>query len=132
MGFENVCILDPESKELLQPKDGENFEYFLFGGILGDYPPRKRTKEEVTSLLNFPTRNIGEKQMSTDTAVNVVHKIVDDKIPFNKLKFVDEVEIVLDDGYSNVLPYRYLVEDGKPILPEGMIEHLMKENEEFE
>lgn len=30
-----VCLLDPAAKEELQPADGEVFEVFLFGGILG-------------------------------------------------------------------------------------------------
>jgi ribosome biogenesis SPOUT family RNA methylase Rps3 len=30
-----VCLLDPAAKEELSPADGERFEIFLFGGILG-------------------------------------------------------------------------------------------------
>jgi ribosome biogenesis SPOUT family RNA methylase Rps3 len=30
-----VCLLDPSAKEELSPEDGEKFEVFLFGGILG-------------------------------------------------------------------------------------------------
>ena len=30
-----VCLLDPSAKEELSPKDGERFDVFLFGGILG-------------------------------------------------------------------------------------------------
>lgn len=30
-----VCLLDPSAEEELQPSDGDNFEVFLFGGILG-------------------------------------------------------------------------------------------------
>lgn len=35
-----VCLLDPSAKKELSPEDGENFDIFLFGGILGDDPPR--------------------------------------------------------------------------------------------
>ena len=128
LGFSDVCLLDPESDDLLTPADADVFTYYLFGGILGDFPMRKRTKEALTSKLPYPTRNIGKKQMSTDTAVNVVHKIIDFGVPFDKLQFVDEVEIVLDEGYSQQLPYRYLIEDGKPVLPEGIIDMLLKED----
>jgi ribosome biogenesis SPOUT family RNA methylase Rps3 len=31
----NVCLLDPAAKEELRPEDGERFDVFLFGGILG-------------------------------------------------------------------------------------------------
>jgi ribosome biogenesis SPOUT family RNA methylase Rps3 len=30
-----VCLLDPAAKTELSPTDGEHFEVFLFGGILG-------------------------------------------------------------------------------------------------
>ena len=37
---ERVCLLDPAAKHELSPADGEEFDVFLFGGILGDAPPR--------------------------------------------------------------------------------------------
>lgn len=30
-----VCLLDPSAPTELSPEDGDNFEVFLFGGILG-------------------------------------------------------------------------------------------------
>lgn len=35
-----VCLLDPAAKKELAPEDGDVFDVFLFGGILGDDPPR--------------------------------------------------------------------------------------------
>ena len=35
-----VCLLDPKASKDLAPEDGEHFDVFLFGGILGDDPPR--------------------------------------------------------------------------------------------
>ncbi len=32
-----VCLLDPAATEELNPSDGELFDVFLFGGILGTY-----------------------------------------------------------------------------------------------
>lgn len=32
---DRVCLLDPAAKTELSPADGENFDVFLFGGILG-------------------------------------------------------------------------------------------------
>lgn len=37
-----VCLLDPAAQQELSPEDGELFDVFLFGGILGDDPPRGR------------------------------------------------------------------------------------------
>jgi len=123
--FSNVCLLDPKADELLKPAD-KKFDYYLFGGILGNYPPEGRTKKAFGKFKG-EQRHIGDKQMSTDTAVNVTHKIVDLGIPFDKLEFVDEPEIVLEEGYSNILPYRYLSEKGKPVLPEGLFDYLLNE-----
>lgn len=38
--MDKICLLDPASNQILEPTDGDAFEYFLFGGILGDDPPR--------------------------------------------------------------------------------------------
>lgn len=35
-----VCLLDPKADADLAPGDAELFDAFLFGGILGDDPPR--------------------------------------------------------------------------------------------
>lgn len=35
-----VCLLDPSAKKELMPEDGEKFDVFLFGGILGMSFPR--------------------------------------------------------------------------------------------
>ena len=32
---ERICLLDPAAKQELEPGDRENFDVFLFGGILG-------------------------------------------------------------------------------------------------
>jgi hypothetical protein len=32
---DKVCLLDPSAQTELSPEDGDNFEVFLFGGILG-------------------------------------------------------------------------------------------------
>lgn len=37
---QRVCLLDPKAEQDLNPEDGKHFDVFLFGGILGDDPPR--------------------------------------------------------------------------------------------
>jgi len=32
---ERVCLLDPQAEKTLAPEDGEVFDWFVFGGILG-------------------------------------------------------------------------------------------------
>jgi len=122
--FDTPCILDPEAKETLTPKIAATYHSFIFGGILGDYPPRKRTQEEVK--LPYPRYNLGKEQMSTDTAVIVTHNIVNGT-PLEKMHFQDGIEIDIKKGESIQLPYRYLLVNGKPMLPPGLVQLLKKQ-----
>ena len=72
-----VCLLDPKATLPLSPEDGDTFDYFLYGGILGDDPPRDRTAE--LRKLGFEGRHLGNRQMTTDTAVGVTKLVVEDK-----------------------------------------------------
>ena len=45
-----VCLLDPAAKDELSPQDGEAFDVFLFGGILGDFPRRGRQTAVIQSI----------------------------------------------------------------------------------
>ena len=71
-----ICLLDPKAEKAISPEDAEEFDAFLFGGILGDDPPRDRTKE--LRKLGFPGRHLDKVQMTTDTAVYVTSLVVDD------------------------------------------------------
>lgn len=127
LNLKRTCILDPFAKKVLSPKDAQLFDYLIFGGILGNEPMEGRTKKEL-SMPGIPRRNLGAKQMSTDTAVLVSHKIVNKKIPFSKLKFKDEIEVDIGKALSTILPYRYLLEKNKVILPKGLIKYLKTED----
>ncbi len=127
-----MCVLDPKAKEILKPEDADKFDVFVFGGVLGNHPMDGRTEKQLTATLpGCGLRSLGDVQMSTNTAVLVSKRIIDDKIPFEKLKFEDEIEIELEDGFSTILPYRYLVENSKTVLPEGLIEFLKSEENTF-
>lgn len=78
--IERVCLLDPRAEKVLAPEDGDKFDYFLYGGILGDDPPRDRTAE--LRKLGFEGRHLDTVQMTTDTAVGVTKKVVEDKSEF--------------------------------------------------
>jgi len=124
MNLENACILDPESKKILKPKD--NFDYYIFGGILGDYPPRKRTKNQLTKFLKAETRNISKEQMSTDNAVYTVKQIVEKGKNFNELNFVDNISVKINEFESVELPYRYNLIKGKPLVSKKIKTYLRK------
>lgn len=92
-----VCLLDPAAASDLSPEDGDKFDAFLFGGILGallpylemsfeapisdavigDDPPRDRTSE--LRKKGFEGRRLGPVQMTTDTAVRVTRLVVQGK-----------------------------------------------------
>ncbi|KAK3996740.1 hypothetical protein QBC44DRAFT_355455 [Cladorrhinum sp. PSN332] len=112
-----VCLLDPQGKSDLSPEDGDKFDVFLFGGILGDHPPRDRTSE--LRKKGFEGRRLGPMQMTTDTAVRVTRLVVQGKIPLDKIDYVNEPELVFNKHESTKMPFRYVIgEDGKPIMPE--------------
>jgi ribosome biogenesis SPOUT family RNA methylase Rps3 len=71
-----VCLLDPKAPLPLAPDDKDKFDWFLYGGILGDDPPRDRTGE--LRKLGFEGRHLGSVQMTTDTALGVTKIVVED------------------------------------------------------
>ncbi|KIW64125.1 hypothetical protein PV04_09080 [Phialophora macrospora] len=118
---ERICLLDPSAKQELEPADAENFDVFLFGGILGDDPPRDRTSE--LRKKGFNGRRLGPVQMTTDTAVRVTRKVVLEHLPLDKIPYIDFPELKLDEHESTEMPFRYVAdESGKPIMPEGMVD----------
>lgn len=123
-----VCLLDPSAAKELSPEDGENFEVFLFGGILGDDPPRDRTSE--LRKKGFAGRRLGPVQMTTDTAVRVTRMIVQEKTPLEKIPYVDYPELRINKNESTEMPFRYVRDaNGAPIMPSGMLELIKKDSE---
>lgn len=59
---------------------------FVFGGILGDHPPRDRTKLLRADIETL--RNLGQPQLSTDTAVLVSKLILVNGMELEKIPFV--------------------------------------------
>ncbi|OJJ63267.1 hypothetical protein ASPSYDRAFT_37792 [Aspergillus sydowii CBS 593.65] len=121
-----VCLLDPSAKVELNPADGDNFEVFLFGGILGDDPPRDRTSE--LRKKGYEGRRLGPVQMTTDTAVRVTRMVVHDRVPLEEIPYIDHPEIVINEHERTEMPFRYVKDsDGKPIMPKGMLELIKKD-----
>lgn len=123
LNFKKCCLLEMISDKELVTNDKNKFDYFIFGGILGDNPPQGRTKI-LHGLCEM--RNLGQEQMSTDTAVLVTNMILNGK-KLNEIEFKDEIELDTNEGESVILPYRYVIKDGKPVLPKGLFEMLKKQ-----
>ena len=120
----SICILDPEAPRLLSPK--EKFDFFVFGGILGDNPPRKRTQPELSRFFpEWEKRNIGKAQFSTDNAVFVVHEIEKGK-KFEKMKFQDVISIKTGKYDSVELPYLYPLVNNKGRISRKLVSYIKK------
>ena len=132
LNFSNICVLSQFSNKALTAKDKNKFQYFVFGGILGDNPSKKRTNTIINNLkkskIKFETRNLGNKQMPTDTAVYAAKKILQGK-KFSDFRFVDEVEIEINENESIKLPFRFVVDDNKLIINDKLVEYLRKRKE---
>ncbi|CAF9923773.1 MAG: hypothetical protein GOMPHAMPRED_003444 [Gomphillus americanus] len=123
-----VCLLDPAAGEELSPHDVETFDVFLFGGILGDDPPRDRTSE--LRKKGFTGRRLGPVQMTTDTAVRVTRCVIHEQIPLDKIPYIDHPELVINKHESTQMPFRYIRDEkGKPVMPRGMMELIKKDSE---
>ena len=121
--LKRLCILDPAAEKTLSPDDADNFDYLVFGGILGNYPPEARTKELVADGAD--RRNLGKDQFSTDNAVIVAKKIMDGK-KLADLEFMSDFTIPIDKGEEIILPFKYLLVDGKPFISPDIVDYVKK------
>ncbi|KAF7185512.1 Protein arginine N-methyltransferase SFM1 [Pseudocercospora fuligena] len=129
---QKICLLDPKADKDISPEDADLFDGFLFGGILGDDPPRDRTGD--LRKLGFPGRRLGPEQMTTDTAVRTTRIVVQDGKELSEIDYIDRPDIDVPsqpngDGKgpteSISMPFKYVKgPDGKPIMPKGMHELL--------
>lgn len=116
-----VCLLDPGAEQDLVPEDLQQFDYFVFGGILGSHPRIDRTGI-LREKYGFAGRRLGSLQMTTDTAIRTTQRIIKDQTKFEDIKFIDYPEIRYNKYESTEMPFRYILDsEGTPILPEGML-----------
>lgn len=131
--IEKICLLDSESNILLSPDDAEKFSHFLIGGILGNTDEFDFDRTRILRDQNFPTRNLGSVQMTSDTAMKVVKMIIVDGINFEKILFSDRPEISISPKEKLVINFRFLSDDsGMPIMAPGIREILLNEKHDFD
>ncbi len=123
-------ILDPASKILLSPQDSKIGDSVVIGGILGDHPPRGRTRILLTNKFKEPiVRSLGERQFSIDGAAFVAHLVLNEKIELANIKYIDGFKIERNiGGITHIieLPYRYPLVDDKPFISKELVEYLKK------
>ncbi|CAD6898090.1 unnamed protein product [Tilletia controversa] len=172
VNLSQICLLDPKAPHALtfrdfqrsKPQEGQDvqgdvdgpFDWFLFGGILGDDPPRDRTAS--LRELGFPHRHLGGVQMTTDTALGVTKRVVEDGFRLGlpdtqadeeaalektgestrpMLTWVNQPELKFGAGESVEMPFRYMAEptqEGaagapslRPLMPPGMRDLIRKD-----
>ena len=126
---ERICLLDSEASEELNPADVGNFDYFLFGGILGNVDEFDFDRTSVLRVKGFPTRSLGSMQMTTDTAVRVTKMILLDKIPFPTIPFCDRPEFDMPESSEKlIMNFRYVKgSEGEPLICVKVLELLKKD-----
>ena len=121
-----AIVLDPQASKPLSYDDLLVYKYVIIGGILGDHPPRGRTKEYLTNRLRgIESRNIGDGQYSIDGSVYYIYYLWKNK-GLHGFKYVDGVTIETKQG-NVYLPFRYPIVGDKPLLAPGLMEYLRGE-----
>ena len=128
----SIVVLDPQGARELVPEDFESETYVVVGGIMGDCPPRGRTKELLTSRLpGARIRTLGDRQFSVDGAVYVAKRI-SEGARLEEIEVADELEIVVTESFSIILPFAYPLVEGRPLVSEELVDYLVYEIEEEE
>lgn len=121
-------LLDLWAEKTLDPLEVWGARCFVIGGIMGEHPPRGRTRLLYDKYPYAARRNLGKLQFSVDGTVKMLVKVLEGRR-------VEEVEIVYPltlelktpMGLMVVeLPYAYPLESGKPMIAEGIVRLLEK------
>jgi len=125
LSLRKVIILDPSAGEELTHQDLRDADAVVIGGIMGDYPPKERTKTMITS--RFPRgipRNLGKKQLTIAGAAYVLKKVMEGR-KLNELEIREGLTYTLRLGGAELvieLPYAFPYEGGEPVLPPNYLE----------
>jgi ribosome biogenesis SPOUT family RNA methylase Rps3 len=121
-----VIILDPQADRKLSREDLNKAKAVVIGGILGDHPPKGRTKLLLSD--KFPEamkRNIGKYQFPIDGAVLYTKLLMENK----EIKYVFGLQIKCNyRGLENVieLPYAYILICDRPYIYEKLLNYLTR------
>lgn len=116
-------LLDLWADKTLDPGEVWGVRCFIVGGIMGDHPPRGRTRLLYDKYPYAARRNLGKLQFSVDGVIKMLVKVLEGRS-------VGEIEIAYPvtlelRGLRGVitveLPYAYPVEGGKPAIAEGVV-----------
>jgi ribosome biogenesis SPOUT family RNA methylase Rps3 len=120
----DAIVLDPWAPKPLEPWEAERACCFIIGGIMGDHPPKGRTRILSWRYMNAAKRNLGPYQLSIDGAVKVA-LMVASGLRLSEIDIALEPTLHLKTPLGEVevqLPYAYpLRPDGRPWIAEGVV-----------
>jgi ribosome biogenesis SPOUT family RNA methylase Rps3 len=125
--YKDLVILDPQAVEPLTPRDCDE-RVLVVGGILGDHPPRGRTKSLLTQRApGVRARRIGDHQFAIDGSVYVALEVAKGKslqeIPI-KHGLVLKKKLGQRGWHEIKLPYAYPLVKGSPLISKELINYL--------
>ena len=124
IGREDFIFLDPSYSSILHPQDFKSRRGVVVGGILGDHPPRKRTRQLLTSkLARCIARSLGPHQFSIDGSVYMARQVC---LGFKLSEIPIQVGLTIkvNKFHEIYLPYAYPLVNGVPLVAPGLIEYL--------
>ncbi|WP_460126236.1 hypothetical protein [Stetteria hydrogenophila] len=114
-----TIVLDLEAEKQLEPWELAAADTVVIGGIMGDHPPRGRTRLISFMYTDAAKRNLGPHQFSVDGAARVVVEVFKGK-RLKDLKIQVGVSFKVNTLQGEIevfLPFAYPVgEDGEPLL----------------
>ena len=129
---ERVLVLDPQAFKRLDTCDMKDVDFVVIGGIMGDHPPRGRTRVLLTSRLpGCKARNLGEGQFSVDGAIYMAF-MVSKGASLSQIPVVNGLEIRVNEYFTIELPYMFPVVNGRPLISDELVNYLIYEIEDHE
>ncbi len=122
---ERVVVLDPSAGEKLSPEDVRRADVVVIGGIMGDHPPKGRTRELISARNpNAVLRSLGKEQLTIAGSAYVLKRVSEGcDVGDIDLRFGLTIELkVLNADVIVYLPYVFPYERGRPILPRRYLE----------
>ena len=121
----DCILLSLDAGRRLEPWEAESAYCVIVGGIMGDHPPRGRTRLLRYQVYTAPAlRHVGRVQFSIDGAVKMAILVASGR-SIDEIEVASPVYIDVDTPMGRVeveLPYGYPVIDGSPSIPRGVVD----------
>lgn len=125
-----LVVLDPKARKKLTRKDLRG-RRLAIGGILGDDPPKDRTKEMLTGKIpGVLSRNLRKGQLAIDGAVYLAKQVGRGR-KLEEIQIQQSIEIPIGKNLSIILPFSYPLVKGKPLISDKIIGYLKRKGADF-